>query len=157
MSAIRYKVDFGGKPVRKPRGGARLPHGASGEPPAATGEGAAKAPPQGPPSRQARLLALAYKVERMIDSGELRDYAEAARRLGVSRARMSQVMGMLNLLPELQAALILCPMQGCRGGRANAVSHGAACLSPRTSGVKTRGHCGSNPLKLGQDARPHVR
>ena len=47
------------------------------------------------PSRIARQLALAYKIERMIEAGELRDYADAARRLGVSRARMTHVMDLM--------------------------------------------------------------
>lgn len=43
-------------------------------------------------SRAARRLALAYFIERAIDSGLLVDYADAARRLGVTRARLTQVM-----------------------------------------------------------------
>ncbi len=33
------------------------------------------------PSRAARMLALAYLVERLIERGMIKDYAEAARRL----------------------------------------------------------------------------
>ena len=50
-----------------------------------------------PPSRIARMLALAHKIERAIESGELRDYADAARRLGVNRARVSQLANLLLL------------------------------------------------------------
>ncbi len=45
--------------------------------------------------RRARRLALAYVIERAIDDGRLRDYAHAARVLGVSRARVTQVMNLL--------------------------------------------------------------
>ena len=37
------------------------------------------------------MLALAYHVEALIESGTLKDYAAAARRLGITRARMCQV------------------------------------------------------------------
>jgi hypothetical protein len=50
------------------------------------------------PTRLARMLALAVHVERLIDAGELVDHADAARRLGLTRARLSQV-GALTRLP----------------------------------------------------------
>lgn len=46
-------------------------------------------------SRAAMRLALAYYVERCVENGCLESYAEAARRLGITRARMTQVMDML--------------------------------------------------------------
>ncbi len=62
--------------------------------------------PRGP-SRTARMLALAHHVERLIDRGELSGYAEAARSLGLTRARLTQVMGLLMLAPETQAQVLL--------------------------------------------------
>ena len=56
--------------------------------PKRTTAAAVSSPLHKPPSHLARQFALAYKIERMIESGELRDYADAARRFGVSRARM---------------------------------------------------------------------
>ena len=47
------------------------------------------APP--PPTRTARMLALAYHVERLVEAGTLKDYADAASRLGITRARMTQI------------------------------------------------------------------
>ena len=41
-------------------------------------------------TRLARQLALAYEIDRLVEDGAL-TYAEAARRLGVSRARISQI------------------------------------------------------------------
>ena len=52
------------------------------------------------------MLALAYYVERLVESRDLKDYAEAARRLGVTRARMGQVMNLLSLSPKLQERLL---------------------------------------------------
>ena len=65
------------------------------------GKPAAKAQRKKSPSvsRVARQLALAYHVERLIEDGVLKDYAEAARVLGITRARMTQVTNLLNLAP----------------------------------------------------------
>lgn len=61
------------------------------------------------------MLALAHLVERKVETGELSDYAEAARTLGISRARMTQVMNLLVLSPEVQEAVLL--GKGCRSER----------------------------------------
>ncbi len=53
------------------------------------------------------MLALAHYVERLVEEGAVRSYADAARQLGVSRARMSQVLNLLNLSPRVQHALLL--------------------------------------------------
>ncbi len=65
-----------------------------------------KAAAQRPVSRAARMLALAHHVERLIDAGELAGYAEAARALGVTRARLTQVMNLLLLAPAIQARIL---------------------------------------------------
>ncbi len=59
-----------------------------------------------PATRIARMLALAYHVEQLVDDGTLRDYAHAAELLGVSRARLSQVLGLLNLAAEIQEKIL---------------------------------------------------
>jgi len=58
------------------------------------------------PSRTARMLALAYYVETQIENGAIRDFADAARILGVTRARMTQVMKLLYLSPTIQASIL---------------------------------------------------
>ena len=45
--------------------------------------------PMGRVPRIVRMLALAHKIDGMIRAGELRDLADAARAIGVTRARMS--------------------------------------------------------------------
>ena len=67
----------------------------------------AGADPPKPVSRAARMLALAHHVERLVEAGELSGYAEAARSLGLTRARLTQVMKLLLLAPEIQHALLL--------------------------------------------------
>ncbi len=62
---------------------------------------------QAPTPRVARQLAFAYHVERLIESGELTDYAAAAEALGVTRARITQIMKLLLLAPELQYRILL--------------------------------------------------
>lgn len=59
------------------------------------------------PSSPARVLALAHFVERQVRSGALKDYREAAARLGISHARMSQITALLMLAPAAQADVIL--------------------------------------------------
>ena len=59
--------------------------------------------------RVARLLALAHRFERLIRDGHVRDYAELARLGHVTRARLSQVMNLLNLAPDIQEAILFLP------------------------------------------------
>ncbi len=58
-------------------------------------------------TRIARMLALAHYVERQIEASAIKDYAEAARRLGVSRARISQVMNLLGVAPQIQDLILM--------------------------------------------------
>ena len=46
------------------------------------------------PSRKARQLALGVWIERQIEAGRVGSYAEMARALGVSRARVTQLVDM---------------------------------------------------------------
>ncbi len=58
-------------------------------------------------SRAARMLALAHYVERLIEGGTIESYAGAARQLGVTRARITQLTNLLNLSPRVQESLLL--------------------------------------------------
>ncbi len=58
------------------------------------------------PARIAIMLALAHKLQQAIDEGKVKDGAEVARRLGVSRARVAQILG-LALLPVADQERIL--------------------------------------------------
>ena len=59
-----------------------------------------------PVRRVARQLALAHHVEELIDQGRLRDYADAARRIGLTRARLSQVLNLQFLAPSIQEQIL---------------------------------------------------
>ncbi len=65
------------------------------------------ADPKARPVRAARMLALAHHIERLVEAGELADYAAAARALGLTRARLTQVMSLLLLAPEIQERLLV--------------------------------------------------
>lgn len=59
--------------------------------------------------RVTRLMALAIKFQDMVDRGEVRDYADLARLGYVSRARVTQIMNLLNLHPKIQEQLLFRP------------------------------------------------
>lgn len=61
---------------------------------------AAPEPPRIP--RITRLMALAIKFQDMVDRGEVRDYADLARLGYVTRARLTQIMNLLLLAPDIQ-------------------------------------------------------
>lgn len=63
----------------------------------------------GPPRipRITRLMALAIKFQDMVDRGEVRDYADLARLGYVTRARITQIMNLLNLAPNIQEEILL--------------------------------------------------
>ena len=59
--------------------------------------------------RVARLMALAIKIDGLIASGAIADQAEAARLGHVSRARMTQIMNLLLLAPDIQEQILNLP------------------------------------------------
>jgi hypothetical protein len=59
--------------------------------------------------RVAKLLALAHRFEGLLRRGEVADYAELARLGRVTRARISQVMSLLSLAPDLQEQVLFLP------------------------------------------------
>ena len=66
--------------------------------------------PKGRVPRVARLLAKAHHIDAMIRAGELRDLADAARAIGVTRARMTQIMHLLLLAPSIQEEILNLPL-----------------------------------------------
>src|SRR5688572_13911540 len=63
-------------------------------------------PPPGRVPKLARLVALAIRFDDLLRRGEVRDYAELARLGHVSRARVTQIMNLLNLAPDLQEQVL---------------------------------------------------
>ena len=65
-----------------------------------------KAQPAEKVPRVARLLALAHKFQGMLDRGEVASMADLARLGRVSRARITQIMDLLLLAPEIQEEVL---------------------------------------------------
>ncbi len=90
---VTAKVHFGtGRRSRK-----ELKVGKNPEPPAA------RVP------RVAKLMALAIRFEGLLNDGVVANQAELAALGHVSRARVTQIMNMLNLAPDIQEALLFLP------------------------------------------------
>ena len=62
--------------------------------------------------RVSRLMALAIHLDELIRSGAIKDQAEIARVGRVSRARVTQIMALLNLTPDLQQELLFLERAG---------------------------------------------
>ena len=60
--------------------------------------------------RIARLMALAVRLEGLLREGVIRDYAELARLGRVTRARMTQIMKLLDLAPDIQEQILFLPL-----------------------------------------------
>jgi hypothetical protein len=85
-------------------------HARRGRKQMAVGEAPVPAPvPLGRVPRIARLMALAIRFERLLADGEVRDYADLARLGHVTRARVTQIMNLLNLAPDIQEELLFLP------------------------------------------------
>ena len=69
-------------------------------------------PPEPPPepvhrpARVARMLALAHRLEAAIERGEYANRAEVARQLGFTRARLSQLLDLTLLAPDIQERVL---------------------------------------------------
>jgi hypothetical protein len=51
-------------------------------------------------------MALALRCDKLVRSGQVKNFAELARLGHVSRARLSQIMSLLQLAPDLQEELL---------------------------------------------------
>ena len=67
-------------------------------------------PPMKPETpRVVELLRTAMEWQRQLEACEVASQAEIARREGITRARVTQVMGMLRLAPEIQNCILSLP------------------------------------------------
>ena len=65
--------------------------------------------PVGRVPRVARLMALALRFEQLLQAGVVTDYAALSRLGHVSRARITQIMNLRVLAPEIQEAILFWP------------------------------------------------
>ena len=69
----------------------------------------APAPPPEPvyrPARIAQMLALAHRLEAAIERGDYADRADVARQLGFTRARITQLLDLTLLAPDIQEQVL---------------------------------------------------
>lgn len=65
--------------------------------------------PEGTIPRVSRLMALALSIEARVEAGEITNYSEAASTGQVTRARMTQIVNLTNLAPDVQEQLLHLP------------------------------------------------
>lgn len=56
-----------------------------------------------------RLLALAMRYDKMIRERNIPDFNTLAKLVGVTKPRMTQIMNLVNLSPDIQAAILTLP------------------------------------------------
>src|SRR5271165_5295820 len=56
--------------------------------------------------RLTRLMALAMRFDYLLQTGQIRDQAELARLGQVTRARVSQILGLVHLAPDIQEEIL---------------------------------------------------
>jgi hypothetical protein len=66
-------------------------------------------PAPGRVPRIARLMALALRFDEYLRTGQVANHAALAELGHVSRARISQIMNLLHLAPDIQEAILLLP------------------------------------------------
>ncbi len=88
--SIEYKVNF------KKRNGK-----GKAKPPTAKRKKGSQSPPY-----ITRLLALAHHLHDLINKGIVHDYADIARLSGLSRARVTQIMNLILLAPQIQEEIL---------------------------------------------------
>ena len=62
-------------------------------------------------------MALAIRFEQLIREGTVKDQADLARLARISRARVTQIMDLLLLAPEIQEEILFLPVVGKRKDR----------------------------------------
>lgn len=86
-----------------------LVRAAAGRKKLATGDPPAGAVALGHIPRISRLMALAIRFDRLIRTGVVRDQSDLARLAHVTQPRMTQIMNLLHLAPEIQEMLLFLP------------------------------------------------
>ena len=72
-------------------------------------------PVHAPVPRISRLMALAIRFDQLIRDGAVKDQAELAQLGHVSRARLSQILNLTCLAPDIQELILTLPLSGkCR-------------------------------------------
>jgi hypothetical protein len=70
--------------------------------------------PQGPIPRITHLMALAIRFDQLLSDGQVQSQAELARLGHVTRARLTQIMNLALLAPDIQESLLFLPLAESR-------------------------------------------
>jgi hypothetical protein len=65
--------------------------------------------PAGRVPRVARLMALALRLDELVRTGQVASYSALASLGHVTRARISQILNLIHLAPDIQEALLFLP------------------------------------------------
>ena len=57
----------------------------------------------------AKLMALAIRLDNLLAAGQIKDQAEIARTAGITRARVTQILNLLLLAPDIQTQILQLP------------------------------------------------
>lgn len=80
--------------------------------------------------RLSRLMALAIRFDDLVRSGAVGDFSELASLSHVTRARVSQIVNLLNLAPDIQEEILFLPLvQGDRDAISEREIRAIACES----------------------------
>ena len=64
------------------------------------------AKPSRRPARVAQMLALAHRLQAALDHGQYKDQAELSRHLGLTEARVTQLLDLTLLAPDIQEGIV---------------------------------------------------
>jgi hypothetical protein len=83
-----------------------------------------------------KLMAMAIRLEHLLATGQVKDQAEIARTAGITRARVTQIINLTQLAPDIQEAILnlepttdhvprsasakYAQLRSCQTGRSNA-------------------------------------
>jgi len=84
------------------------------------------------PAKVAQQLALAHHLQAAIDRGAIADRADVARKLGLTRARVTQLLDLLLLAPDLQDLVL------CMGQHTDTAAHPTRTTSSSSPNSGTR-------------------
>lgn len=99
--------------------------------------------------RVVRLLALAHALDEQIRAGEIADLADVARQAGLTRARMTQVMNLLQLAPRTDSSRT-------RSGELGITERRAFSSRARRAQNSLESQPGLEPLLDGSSSDHHV-
>ena len=92
--------------------------------------------PQGRVPHVTRLMALAVRLRGLLEAGEVTDYAELARLGHVTRARVTQIMNLTLLAPDLQEQVLFLPL--VHAGRSPITEHDLRPIAAESEWPKQR-------------------